>query len=93
MKTDMQETSLQAYHSLTPSQLAHSQRMVYTLVKAATDSGMDMTNMEIARALGWSVNRVTPRVKELRDDGFLFLWRKRRCAVTGRRAMAWRART
>ena len=50
------------------------------------------TNAEIARFLGWSINRVTPRVKELRD---LFLVKKdcvRCCGVTGFSAVAWRVR-
>ena len=86
----MQETSLDAWHEIQP-RLAQSQARVYALIAAATRQGMDMTNMEVARALGWSINRVTPRVKELRDDGHVYLWRVRRCGVTGRRAMAWRA--
>ena len=47
------------------------------------------TNMEIAAGLGWSINRVTPRVYELRKLGYLEQKEKRSCGITGRLAMAW----
>jgi len=87
----IQETSLEAYLEVKP-RLGEKQKEVYRLLKNATRVGFDMTNMEIAQALRWSINRVTPRVYELREKGLVVLSQKRQCSVTGRRAMAWRVR-
>ncbi|RLC88031.1 MAG: hypothetical protein DRJ03_03975 [Chloroflexi bacterium] len=87
----IQETSLEAYLEVKP-RLGEKQKEVYRLLKNATRVGFDMTNMEIAQALKWSINRVTPRVYELRQSGLVVLSQKRKCGVTGRRAMAWRVR-
>jgi len=87
----VQETSLEAYLGVKP-RLGEKQKEVYRLLKNATRVGFDMTNMEIAQALKWSINRVTPRVYELREKGLVVLSQKRLCSVTGRRAMAWRVR-
>ncbi len=85
----IQETSLEAYLEIKPK-LAEKQKEVYRLLEKATRAGFDMTNMEIARALNWSINCVTPRVYELRHAGLVVLSQRRECSVTGRRAMAWR---
>ena len=85
----IQETSLEAYLEVKP-RLGEKQKEVYRLLKNATRVGFDMTNMEIAQALKWSINRVTPRVYELRQAGLVVLSQKRLCSVTGRRAMAWK---
>jgi|YelNatPaOPRAMG01_1025707.scaffolds.fasta_scaffold166269_2 DNA-binding MarR family transcriptional regulator len=87
----VQETSLEAYRQIQPC-LGQKQAEVYRLLKRATECGYDMTNMEIARALRWSINRVTPRVLELREMGLVVLSQKRSCAVTGRTAMAWQTK-
>ena len=50
------------------------------------------SNMELARELGWSINRVTPRIKELRDRGIVFDSGRRECDVTGRMVHAWGVR-
>ena len=44
------------------------------------------TNMELSVALGWSVNRVTPRTNELRKMGMLRTAGKRACDITGNTA-------
>ncbi len=46
------------------------------------------TNMELADALGWSINRVTPRTNELRKIGVIKTVGKRACRVTGNTAYA-----
>ena len=50
----------------------------------------DFTNSELSEELGWTINRVTPRVKELRQYGILTLARERQCRITGRRVKAWK---
>lgn len=85
----VQQTSLRAYREIQP-ELITRQAIVYNLLFEATSQGMNMTNMEIARALHWSINRVTPRVYELRQMGAVRLDCKRKCGVTGRLAMGWK---
>ena len=85
----VQETSLEAYREIQPN-LGKKQHEVYRVLKAATRRGFDMTNMELAVLLKWSINRVTPRVFELRTLGIVVLSKVRDCGVTGRRACAWR---
>jgi len=48
------------------------------------------TNMEIAKHLNWSINRVTPRVKELREMGLVEQAEIRKCGVTNNSARAWK---
>ena len=52
----------------------------------------DFTNSELAQSLGWSINRVTGRVKELRDLGILELSETRPCKVTNRTVHAWKVK-
>ena len=46
--------------------------------------------MEIAAALDWSINRVTPRIKELRDIGVVETAGLRNCKITGEVVNIWR---
>lgn len=59
----MQQTSLLAYHSL--EQLGKKQKACYDLINREGR----LCNREIAELLGWPINRVTPRVLELREQG------------------------
>jgi len=55
----------------------------------------DATNAELAASLTWPINRVTPRIKELRSKEFgelVFDNGKRKCRITGSMAHAWRAK-
>ena len=80
----MKDTSLMAYIEVHPT-LGDRQARVLSLL----ERGERLTNMEIAQALGWSINRVTPRVKELRELGLVKLDGYRECSVTGRTACLW----
>lgn len=79
----IQSTSLEAFRVLEPN-LGHHQETVLTVI----NSHPDMCNKEIASFLMWSINCVTPRVKELRDKGLVY----HSCNKTfeGRRVMCWR---
>lgn len=90
MMTDMQSTSLEAYRTRVLPCLAKSQATVFQILDDASRSNFDMTNMELASALHWSINRVTPRVFELRGMGLVVKSQKRKCGVTGNMAYAWR---
>lgn len=82
MSTD---TSLLAWAEIMPS-LGEKQMAVYAILKVMSD----MTNAEIARALGWPINTVTPRTLELRSYGLVKDNGVRPCGVTGRNAHAWK---
>ncbi len=61
----------------------------HNAVLGALESLGEATNSEIARHLEWSINRVTPRVYELRKLGLVAEKGKRYCKVTGKMAYAW----
>ena len=48
------------------------------------------TNMMIADKLDWSINRVTPRIYELRQYGLVKEHKTDICEITGRTAIYWR---
>ena len=62
----MQQSSLEAYQLITPV-LPEKRYEVYQIL---LEHG-PLTNKEIAEQLKWTINRVTPRVKELRDMGIV----------------------
>lgn len=81
-------TSLKTYlNEIAPTIGARQIRVLEVFEQAG---GKDFTNEELARALEWGINRVTPRVKELRDRQILELSCERKCGVTGREVKAWR---
>lgn len=49
------------------------------------------TNNELAAFLGWPINIITPRVKELRELSKVAQNGTRPCRITGRTAMVWEA--
>lgn len=63
-----------------------------TVLEAFENTDLDLTNMELANKLEWSINRVTPRVKELRDLGIICASQLRACKQTGRMAHTWMMR-
>ena len=83
----MQQTSLMAY-KMAQKHLNKSQRTILTLWEGGCG---ELTNAEIGQRLGWPINRVTPRVLELRrmnppklrDCGI------RKCNVTNNTAHQW----
>ena len=83
----LRDTSLQAYRQIQPI-IGEKQRQVLTVF--TEHASIDYTNMELAEILGWSINRVTPRVLELRNMGYLTLSTRRQCNVTRNSAYAWR---
>jgi len=92
MSGQVADTSLLAYRTRVLPCLAQSQAVVYELLSQASRNNCDMTNMEVASALHWSINRITPRVLELRELGLVVLSQRRRCGCTGNWAMSWKAK-
>lgn len=90
----MRETSLYAYLNKVLLDLPERQRQVLDVFFEYPNR--DFTNMELAERLGWSINRVTPCVYELRGlsktaNAIILVESCRRlCRVTGNRAMAWK---
>jgi len=92
----IQSTSLEVYFGEVLPTLNERQGQVLNVF--LENPAMDFTNMELSEELGWSINRVTPRVYELRGEGkhnplqhnpVLIESRRRPCRVTGRTAIAW----
>jgi DNA-directed RNA polymerase specialized sigma24 family protein len=52
----------------------------------------DWSYQELALKLGWSVNRVIPRVTELREMGLVIPYIKRPCEITGMIVQTWRVK-
>lgn len=80
------DTSRQAYKDIKES-LTERQRMVFEYVKRLGP----FCNFQIKKGLGWEINRVTPRVLELRKMGLL-LPDGMRLSPTGKMANFWKAR-
>jgi hypothetical protein len=81
----IQSTSLFAYKQIQP-QLPRRQKQVYE----ALANYADATNEEVAHALDIGINKITPRMLELRKGGRVTLSQVRECRVTGFKANAWR---
>lgn len=84
----VRDTSMLAYTEKVLPNLSTRQRQVYEIFRQFYDS--NFTNAEIARELGWAINRICPRVLELRKKGMLKEECRRRCTVTGNFAYAWK---
>ena len=94
--TNVQKTSLDAYFNEILNSL--NERQKHILDVFFSNPIMNFTNMELSIELEWSINRVTPRVYELRGKGknnpyqtkpVLVESQIRPCRVTGRKAKAW----
>jgi len=83
----MQDTSLWA-HELASKNLGAKQKQVLDALRFFPDA----TNAEIAARMGWEINRITPRVLELRQQGLILEAGKRRCKITGNAAHSWKAK-
>lgn len=82
----VQTTSLFAYRNEVLTTLSYRQAAVL----AELGQCDNMTNSELVVALGWGINRVTPRTNELVKAGRVVEACRRECRVTGRRCIAWR---
>ncbi len=81
----IQETSLLAW-AKTQEKLSAKQMCVWNLLKSCK---FPVTNSEIAKLLGWSINRLTPRIFELRKHGLVVNAGRRKCHVTHNMVMVW----
>ena len=80
-----QETSKIAYETV---KIGKRQEEVLNILSEIEDAN----NQELAILLGWEINRVTPRVKELRDRGLVEESRRSICKLTGRPTIYWKVK-
>ena len=80
----IQQTSLEAYSSIKFC-LNDMQKTVYNAILCHPN----MSNKEISIFLNWDINRVTPRVFELREAGLVFSSGDKVDSVTNRRVLCW----
>ncbi len=81
----MQQTSLLAYRSL--ERVGLKQKRCYEVIQRAS-----VSNYDIAKALGWEINRVTPRVKELRELGLVEEAYRDKHPITERTVIFWKVK-
>lgn len=84
----IQQTSLEAYEKV-KNTIGDSQSAVYTALIGLISAN----NTILARKLGWPINRVTPRVLELRRMGYIIPDFIRPCPITKRRSWFWKVNT
>lgn len=80
-------TSLFA-HKIATHNLSRKQKEVLDCLRYFPDA----TNAELSARMGWPVDRIKPRVLELRKMGLILDAGRRSCSVTGGTAHAWRAK-
>lgn len=80
-----QQTSLNAYLEVKESLNLRQKEIISVFNRF----NRDFTNTELSEVLGWSINRVTPRVLELRHKGILVENKERPDYFTGRTCKSW----
>lgn len=81
----IQPTSLLAYDHIQKN-LGEKQLKVYLCLEDLESAN----NSILAKKLGWPINRVTGRVKELRDAGVVVIDCMRECPITHRLTYFWK---
>ena len=83
----IQQTSLEAFAGLVEGdKLPKCRQMVLDGLRVL---GGCATNMMVAQNIGWSINRVTPRMNELCKAGIVQIGHKKPCFVTKNGAIWW----
>jgi len=83
----IQQTSLDAFSEVKDS-LGERQLQVLNFFRTHRD--LDFSNNELSWNLQLPINRVTPRVYELRSKGYLCHSLVRYCRITGKKVIAWK---
>jgi predicted transcriptional regulator len=82
----IQETSLLAYTDI--EERGDIETRQKKVIEALRVYGW-MSNMRLSKMLGWPINCITPRVKELREMNLVEEKCKQRCEYTGRLVIVW----
>ncbi|HEY1577014.1 MAG TPA: helix-turn-helix domain-containing protein [Terracidiphilus sp.] len=85
----IQDTSIEIFLKNIYPNLTARQRPVLHYLRSAS---VALTTAELEKALGIPINRITPRVGELRKLGLVVDAGRRRCKATGNMAHAWAAK-
>lgn len=87
----MQDTSLNAYHTIVLPQIGTRQRAVFAVLKA----NGSLTNSEVAKLMCLEINQVTPRMNELVKLGLVKEAGKRLCTAkrSNIKVHSWRVKT
>lgn len=83
-----QQTSKEAYEELVKTGKINKRQG--QVLNVLNEHPFPMTNQEISYLSGMPINCVTPRVKELREKGYVVEAYKKVDPASGRRAIAWR---
>ena len=83
----MQQTSLEAYDKI-QHELSGRRLEVYNSLKRLEVAN----NTTLALDLRWGINRVTPRIKELRDMGLVVKDSIRICPFTKMKTIYWKVK-
>jgi DNA-binding IclR family transcriptional regulator len=84
----IQQTSVEAYEGLVVSGKVNKRQV--QVLDILNEHPFPMTSQEISVMSGLPINCVTPRVKELREKGYVVQAFKKADSITGRRAIAWK---
>jgi len=79
------QTSLQSYYNEVLPNIGKNQQIILETLKSMSSA----SNMMIADKLGWSINRVTPRINELRKLGLVVEFKIDYCLITHRNVSYW----
>lgn len=82
--TNVTQTSLLAYRQL--ERIGAKQKACYNAIKLLGSAA----NYDIAKELDWDINRVTPRVKELRELNFVEEAYRDMHPITNRTVIYWK---
>lgn len=79
------ETSREAYFQMDQMSLGRKQRAVLAFIRKYGP----LNNRQLSERMGWPINRITPRVLELRELGLVVSAGKETDPTTGLRAEQW----
>jgi predicted transcriptional regulator len=86
-KTKMRDTSLLAYADVIET-LGERQIQVFRKLRELKFA----SNFQLSKELGLPVNRITPRIKEMRDWGIVMFYKKEICPETKKLVIYWKPR-
>jgi hypothetical protein len=86
----VRQTSLESYYYLKDNKLLNTkQRQVFGTISFLNGA----TNMEISKFLGWPINCVTPRTRELFQSNKIIDDGERYCPQTKKNHIIWKVRS
>ena len=83
---NVQQTSLFTFKSDVLPNIGETQRIVFEAIEKHPEG---ITDMELARELGWERTSINGRRNELANMCLVVELEQRPCKITGRKAIAW----